>query len=1017
MSTAGWVRTLVALCLLASVALLGAGESTAETFNDPGFVSDVVATLPPFTVVGLAWAPDGRLFVWQKNGVVRVIKQGVLLPTPFIDLSANVNTVDDRGFWGLAFHPDFANNGYVYMSYAYEPFGNPNDVNPRTTRLTRVTANPANPDVALPNTEVVILGSLGIPPCSQYPAGADCIPFDSGSHGLGNLQFAPDGTLFVGNGDGASADFADSAALGAQDITSYRGKILRIRDDGTAPSDNPFYDGTNSIRSKVWLYGIRNPFRFFLHPTTNEPWFGDVGWNTWEELNHGVKAKNFGWPCYEGVNPQPQYQSAFLQCRQLAANSVVAPVYTYDHTVGTALIGGPFYTGDTYPESYRGSFFFIDYGGNFIRRLTFDASGNPAGVVSFATSVAAPVTIEQGPDGNLYYLSFTTGQLRRIRFNGPSAVADATPSSGYSPLNVSFSSAGSTNAGGGPITFAWDFGDGGTSTAANPSHTYVSPGVATFSPKLTVSNQAGLTSTATLKVTVGSTPPVPTIVTPANNTMVQPGQTVSYQGSATDPDNGVLPASALTWTILLHHNAHVHTFIGATGAQGTFVVQDHGPIGTFSYEIILTATDSSGLQTSTSVLLPVGTVPDTTPPSTVSGLSAGAVNSSQINLSWTAATDNVGVTGYRVESCQGAGCSNFAQIATPAGTTFSNTGLVAGNSYSYRVRAVDAAGNLGGYSSVASATTPAPDITPPSTVSGLTATAAGTGQINLGWTAATDNVGVAGYRVERCSGAGCSNFAQVLTPTGTSVSDTGLAASTSYSYRVRAVDAAGNLGGYSNVASATTTAAQVTGLVAAYGFNEGSGPSVADASGNGNTGTISGATWTPSGRYGAALSFNGTSNLVVIPGSTSLNVSTAMTLSAWIQPTVAQGGWRTIMQREVNAYFLNASNDTGALRPAGGGTFNGGVNWVGGPTASPVSAWTHVALTYDGAMLRLYVNGVQAAALAQTGSIETPSTPLRIGGNVPYGEYFQGLIDEVRVYNRALSAAEIQSDMNTPIAP
>src|SRR6185312_15797201 len=100
----------------------------------------------------------------------------------------------------------------------------------------------------------------------------------------------------------------------------------------------------------------------------------------------------------------------------------------------------------------------------------------------------------------------------------------------------------------------------------NPSHTYVSPGVATFSPKLTVTNQAGLTSTATLKVTVGSTPPIPTIVTPANNTMVQPGQTVSYQGSATDPDNGVLPASALTWTILLHHNAHVHTFIGATGA-------------------------------------------------------------------------------------------------------------------------------------------------------------------------------------------------------------------------------------------------------------------------------------------------------------------------------------------------------------------------------------------------------------------------------------------------------------------
>ena len=705
MSNPGWGRILVALCFLASVFLLAGGEGAAQTFNDPGFVSEVVATLPPFTVVGIAWAPDGRLFVWQKNGVVRVIKQGVLLPTPFIDLSAKVNTFDDRGFWGLAFHPDFANNGYVYMSYTFEHAGNPNDSNPRTSRLTRVTASTTNPDIAVPGSEVVILGSIGIPPCSAYPAGADCIPFDSGSHGMGNLQFAPDGTLFVGNGDGASADFADVAALGAQDITSWRGKILRIRDDGSAPSDNPFYDGTNSIRSRVWLYGIRNPFRFMLNPTTNEPYFGDVGWNTWEELNRGMAGKNYGWPCYEGVNQQPQYQSAFLQCRQLAASAVTPPVYTYDHNTGQALIGGPFYTGTTYPEQYRGSFFFIDYGGNFIRRLQFDASGNPAGVVSFATNAAAPVTIEQGPDGDLYYLSFTTGQIRRIRFNGPGAVAAATPTNGYSPLAVSFSSAGSSDASGGPLTYAWDFGDSATSTAANPSHTYVAPGVATFTPRLTVRNQAGLTSTATLKVTVGSTPPTPTILAPANNVMVQPGQTVNYQGSATDPDDGAIPASALTWTILLHHNAHIHTSVGGTGAQGSFVVQDHGPIGTFSYEIILTATDSSGLQTSTSVLLPVGTTPDTTPPSTVSGLSAGAVSSSQINLSWTASTDNVGVTGYRVERCQGAAAPTSRRSLTPTGTSFSDAGLAARTSYSYRVRATDAAGNLSGYSNVASATT------------------------------------------------------------------------------------------------------------------------------------------------------------------------------------------------------------------------------------------------------------------------------------------------------------------------
>ena len=150
-----------------------------------------------------------------------------------------------------------------------------------------------------------------------------------------------------------------------------------------------------------------------------------------------------------------------------------------------------------------------------------------------------------------------------------------------------------------------------------------------------------------------------------------------------------------------------------------------------------------------------------------------------------------------------------------------------------------------------------------------------------------------------------------------------------------------------------------------------------------------------------------------VPSSASLNLTSAMTLSAWIQPTASQGGWRTIMQRETDAYFLNASNSDGPLRPAGGGTFGSSVTYVSGPTASPVNAWTHVALTYDGTTLRLFVNGTQVATQAATGAIQTTTNPLWIGGNSPYGEYFAGLIDEVRVYNRALTATEIQTDMNT----
>ena len=201
--------------------------------------------------------------------------------------------------------------------------------------------------------------------------------------------------------------------------------------------------------------------------------------------------------------------------------------------------------------------------------------------------------------------------------------------------------------------------------------------------------------------------------------------------------------------------------------------------------------------------------PDTQPPTAPSGLGATAISATQITLTWTASTDNVGVTGYLIERCQGAGCTTFAQIAAPGtGTTYSDTGLTATTSYSYRVRATDAAGNLSPYSNTASATTQTVDTQPPTAPSGLGATAASASQINLTWTASTDNVGVTGYLIERCQGAGCTTFAQIAAPgTGTTYSDTGLTASTSYSYRVRATDAAGNLSPYSNTASSTTPSA------------------------------------------------------------------------------------------------------------------------------------------------------------------------------------------------------------------
>ncbi len=251
------------------------------------------------------------------------------------------------------------------------------------------------------------------------------------------------------------------------------------------------------------------------------------------------------------------------------------------------------------------------------------------------------------------------------------------------------------------------------------------------------------------------------------------------------------------------------TSFAQIGTSTVTSFSDSGRTASTSYSYRVRATDAAGNLSNYSNTAPIITLsgPDTTPPTAPSSLVATASSSTQIGLTWTASTDNVGVTGYRIERCTGSGCSSFTQIGTTTGaTTFSNSGLTTSTSYSYRVRATDAAGNLSNFSNTASANTQAgSDTAPPTPPTGLAATASSSTQIGLTWTASTDNVGVTGYRIERCTGASCTSFAQIGTTTGaTTFSNSGLTASTSYSYRVRATDAAGNLSTYSNTASATT---------------------------------------------------------------------------------------------------------------------------------------------------------------------------------------------------------------------
>ena len=230
---------------------------------------------------------------------------------------------------------------------------------------------------------------------------------------------------------------------------------------------------------------------------------------------------------------------------------------------------------------------------------------------------------------------------------------------------------------------------------------------------------------------------------------------------------------------------------------------------------------------------------------------------------------------------------------------------------------------------------------------------------------------------------------------------------------VTARDAAGNTS-TDTLTVTYTPPAPGGGLVAAYAFEEATGLVSADASGNANTGTLTnGPVWS-TGRNGGALQFDGVDDRVRVNDAAVLDLSTAATFEAWVYPTVAPSGWRTILQKEVDAYIFAAS--THLNTPSSGGTFNGVCcTNVYAPAALPVNTWTHLAASYDGAQIRLYINGAQVAVTAASGILRAERNPLWIGGNAVYGEHFQGKLDDLRIYNRALSAAEIQTDMNTPV--
>jgi glucose/arabinose dehydrogenase/PKD repeat protein len=849
-------------------------SGVSVTTANPAFVNETV--VPGITdATTIAFLPGGRMLIGKLSETILVVQPGANQPdpTPFLQLDSSRLT-GEQGLLDILPDTNFAENGFYYVFYTHgSTTGNHH-------RVSRFTAS-GNGTVA--GSEVVLWED-------PDGAGACC-------HG-GTVAFGTDGKLYISTGD-------NTTAAEAQRLDVPRGKILRINKDGTIPADNPFVDGTGPNRDEIWALGLRNPFRMSIDSVTGRMYIADVGSGDHsvakEELNVGVRGANYGWPVCEGP---------------CSVAGMTNPIYSYAHGGRDAcIIAGPVYRGSQFPSEYQGSLFIGDYVQHTVKRARFDGSGNLTQVMSFwpadgrldDLSVGDPVDIVEGPDGALYYvdIGFFGGEenpasIRRIRYTlgnrPPVAVATATPTSGQAPLPVTFSSAGSSDPEGTPLSYSWTFGDGGTSTQENPTHSYQAPGQ--YVARLTVSDGTNTAVSSDLTIRVG-TPPTPSISTPATGALFEAGDAIAYAGSATDAEDGALPASAFSWQILFHHDSHIHPgggpFTNTTGGTLQIPTSGHEYTGATSYEIVLTVTDSTGLTASTSVTV----FPD------------------KVNLTY----DTV-----------------------PSGLTVTIDGISRQTPY-----VVD---DLKGFQHTINA---------PNQSNGGTA-----------------------YTFASWSDGGAQSHG-VVVPT------------VDQSYI--ATFQAGTGGG--------------GGPVAAYSFDEGAGSSVGDASGGGNVGSIGSATWSSAGKYGGALSFNGAGARVTVPDAPSLRLSTGMTLEAWVFPTTVSSVWRDVIYKANDDYYLEATSSSG--RPVAGGVFGGTYGEAYGAANLTANTWTHLAATYDGATLRFFVNGTLVSSVPRTGPIASSGGVLNIGGDAPFGQYFAGRIDDVRIYNRALTQPQIQTDMTTPI--
>jgi glucose/arabinose dehydrogenase/PKD repeat protein len=608
-------RTLLAIALLAVIApSVPTRPSGAEL--PAGFTA--VEILPDIKrATSFAYGPDGEIFVTEKNGVIRVYRNGV--GSVYMNIKDQVNDFGSRGIVSMVLDPSWATNHHLYVLLTEElrP-DDPDKPYPANGKIVRITSTASDPYVADLSTMTTLL------------TGYD---HQSWAHGTDNLEFDPQGHLLASFGDGYNTTI-DPRHFIAQDLDALNGKVIRIDPQtGAGVPGNPYYNAAapNSVRSKIVAWGFRNPWRFSVDDLTGDVYVGDVGFATWEEVDvvHLPAANtahdlNFGWPCYEGGNGVSLKQAGYSTdpdtvpfCNTLYSPSeggtgigTQAAAFAYNHSepggeVGSAITAGPRAAGLNYPPEYRDKVWLGDNANGGMR--LFDPVTHAVTLFGASPDFGSPVDIKIAPSGNIAYLSIVEQKIYELIYNGsntpPVAVAGADVTSGSAPLTVTFSSAGSYDPDpSDTLTFSWDFGDGSApSSAPNPAHVYTAVG--SYTATLTVSDgHPGSLDTDTVLVDVGNSPPVVAFDAPLPGTTYRIGDTIPIEISATDAEDGDLGGTSVTWDVILHHLGHIHPMQSGTGTTGSFFAADHDSDDTF-LEFVATATDSLGRSTTVNEFL------------------------------------------------------------------------------------------------------------------------------------------------------------------------------------------------------------------------------------------------------------------------------------------------------------------------------------------------------------------------------------------------------------------------------